>query len=268
MRTALAAAVAGTLVAAGCLGDDEGGPPSALVERDQARAASVPITGATSGQRRLLRSILAGMGRTRISRIELSDARGRWPDGDVVALRTARGDLRADWEAHLVGGIFRDRSLEQGLPNVAVVASWSGASTTARSKPDARFRPFDADDAAAVVSGIERAAKRGGAELERVELLQPEGLAVAARLRVTRPGRFLSERLDTVFEDLDGDTARYEGRYLEIVDRRGRPVLKEFGVSRLHWGGGGPVDRRYAGCVFLGIAPAVGYEPPSCPVDE
>jgi hypothetical protein len=208
------------------------------------------------------------MGRTRIRRIELSEARGDWPEGDVVVFRTARGDLRADWEAHLVGGVLRDRSLRDGLPRIAVVASWSGASSVARFEPDSRFRPFGVTEVGAVVAGVERAAQRSGAELERVELLQPEGLAVAIRLRVTKPARFLSEDLDTVFEELDADTARYEGRYLEVVGPQGRPVLEEFGASRLHWGGGGPVDKRYAGCAFLGISAPMGYKPPPCPVED
>jgi len=250
------------------MGDDGGGPPAALVHRDHARAAAVPITGATPAQRRVLRSILAGMGRTRITRIELSDAAGGWPEGDVVVFRGARNDLRAEWEAHLVGGVFRDRSLRERLPKVAVVAAASGASSVARAKPDSSFHPFRAEDAASVLAGVERAARRSGADLEEVQLLQPEGLAVAARLRVEQPARFLSEDLHTIFEELDADTARYEGRYLEIVDRRGRPVLNEFGASRLHWGGGGPVDRRYSGCAFLGISAPVGYKPPPCPVED
>lgn len=269
MRKPLAAAIAVALLIAGCMGDDDSGRVSApVVERDAARAAGIPIAGATPAQRRVLRSILAGMGHTRIERIELSEATGRWPDGDVVLFRAPRDDLRAEWESHLVGGVFRDRSLAERLPTVAVVAAGYAWSNVARAKPDSSFRPFRADDANAVLAGLERAARKSSAELERVELLQPEGVAVAARLRVSKPARFLSERWQTLVHELDADTARYEGRYLEIVDGRGHPVLEEFGASRLDWGGGGPVDKRYAGCVFLGIAPATSYDPPPCPVED
>jgi hypothetical protein len=268
VRKPLAAAIAAAFLMAGCMGDDDSEGVSALVKRDATRAAGIPITGASPAQRRVLRSILAGMGRTRIEGIELSEATGRWPDGDLVLFRVPRDDLRAEWDSHLVGGVFRDRSLTERLPTVAVVAAAHGASNVARANPDSSFRPFRAEDANAVLAGVEHAARKSGAELERVELLQPEGLAVAARLQVSKPARFLSERWQTLVHELDADTARYEGRYLEIVDGRGRPVLEEFGVSRLHWGGGGPADRRYAGCVFIGISPPMSYDPPPCPVER
>ncbi len=261
---------AGTL-AAGCMGDDTTSA-SALVARDEARASSVRITGASSSQRRLLRSILAGMGNTRITEIDIrATTRPRLPDGQAMSLHAKHDDdLRAGWEQMLVAGVFSERSGLLALPPIATAGSRQirGSMTIGATKPDPRFKPFRRDDAGAVLDGIERAARRSGAKLERVELLQPEGLAVAARLRVEQPARYLSERLDVLFEELDSDTARYEGRYLEVVDGRGRPVLKEFGVSRLHWGGGGPVDKRYAGCAFLGLSRPSGYDPPPCPVEQ
>jgi hypothetical protein len=257
--------------AAGCMGDDDDQRVTpGLVQKSEAHAARVRIEGGSPGQRRLLRSILTGVGRTGIRHVEVTGA-GDWgsPRGVEVRFESKpQGDLRAGWEERLVAGVFRDRSAELGLPKVIAVSSATlkEGSRIELSRSRA-FRPFMAVDAAAVSAGVDRAAERSGAELERAELLQPHGLAVAIRLRVVKPARFLSKSLGTFFEELDEDAARYEGRYLEVVDSRNRTVLEEFGASRVHWGGGGPSEP-YEGCVFLGLSRPIGYDPPPCPIED
>jgi hypothetical protein len=76
----------------------------------------------------------------------------------------------------------------------------------------------------------------------------------------------LSERWTILLEALDRDTARYEGRFLELVDAHGKPFVRDFGASRLHWGGSW-LAKRYEGCAFLGLSAPIGYDPPPCPVE-
>jgi hypothetical protein len=49
-----------------------------LVDRGSARAAAVGIRGASVRQAVALRSVLAGMGKTRITRIDFEEARADW----------------------------------------------------------------------------------------------------------------------------------------------------------------------------------------------
>src|SRR5215210_8200959 len=253
------------------MGGDDSVYNHALVPRDEVRAAAIPIIGATPAQRRILKSILSGMGTTRITRIEVSKAGGRWPHGQLVSFdATRRTDVRAEWEQGLVAGVFRDRSVEEGLPKLSVFGSrqMQGASAMARARPDPSFKPFQSDDAAHVVAGVEKAADRSNASVDRIALLQPAGLAVAIRLHVDDPARFLSERWLTLLGVLNEDTARYEGRFLEVTDARGKPFVQDFGASRLHWGGSRH-DRRYSGCAQFGLTGGrIGYDPPPCPVES
>jgi hypothetical protein len=71
---------------------------------------------------------------------------------------------------------------------------------------------------------IRRAAFGSGADVERIEFVQLEGVAVAVRLRVPEPHTFLRERLREFVEASGHNDRSRLSSYLEIFDDDPRPA--------------------------------------------
>jgi hypothetical protein len=121
-------------------------------------------------------------------------------------------------------------------------------------------------DIDAVIEKVTKAAGASGAELARLEILQPYGLAPAVTLRVADPADFLHERLSGFLQDLDDRWERWEGTRIEVVDDRGRVVWRTAGSSRLSMGSGWTAPD-LEGCWAHGLG-TLGYAPPPCPVRD
>lgn len=191
------------------------------------------IAGASPQQRALLEKILGGLPGTQIRRLRVEpeydleperDADNNppadWdpttPLGDSLRLmEPAHPDLRTQWELEMVGAAFHRSSAKSGLTRIVAVSSQNGG-------------PYFWDEDRSVErSGLTReeedaqvqsAAATTGAVLDRVEFLEPEGLAVAVTLAVPEPHGFLRHGL-AAFSHLSGehDGAR-DGSNLEVVD--------------------------------------------------
>jgi hypothetical protein len=156
------------------------------------------VTGASPEQREILQEILAGLPDTRISVLRVEPEYDLEPERDVNdnpppdwdptrslgdALRLLEPewpDLRTQWELELVGAAFHRLSRERKLPAVVAVHSaqsgtyfWDG-DDEAPKQPD----PVEVDQR------IQGAAATTGALLDRVEMLEADGLAVAVSLAV------------------------------------------------------------------------------------
>ena len=254
---------------AGC--SDEGEKSSdGLVERNRSRADAVRIKGASARQAVALRSVLAGMGKTRITRVDFEDARAHWSRPGVSLILFARParDQRAGWEQELVAAVFRDRAYARKLrPVIAAGSRELQGGNSIADRPDPTFRPYRRADSEQVAERVREAAHENGAEVGQLVLLQPEGLAPVIRLRVDDPARFLSERWGPFLDALNEDMRRYEGHFIELLGVRGRPVARFFGVARSHWGGSWHQER-LSGCALFSLSMPLGYTPPSCPIEE
>jgi hypothetical protein len=245
-------------------------PNDGLVDRGSAPAAAVRIRGASARQAMALRSVLAGMGKTRITRVDFEDARAHWSRPGVSLILSARraNDQRAEWEQGLAAAVFRDRAYARKLPPVIAASSkqMHGGSSIA-GKPDPAFRPYLRRDSDQVAQRIRDAARANGSEVDQLVLLQPDGLAPFIRLRVEDPARFLAERWHPFLVALEDDMGRYEGHFIELSGSNGRPVARFFGVTRSHWGGSWHQER-LSGCAIFSLGTPIGYSPPRCPVEE
>lgn len=164
--TALISVAVFCAVAAGC-GQSSGdsGSESAALTSGQSlvpppTARPVGITDGTAAERALLHSIVAGMPPSQIRRLRIFAAPAIWRpvlSGDVEVFATyalpkpGSENLRGDWEAHVIGGAFRDRSAALGLPRVLVVGGPHGAT---------RVSPSTARPPAMLPDGAERVRSR------------------------------------------------------------------------------------------------------------
>ena len=200
------------------------------------------IEGATPEQAELLVEIVAGLGETRIEAlrvepwdpvdwdelasvgIERGDPRHAMPTGvAIVAAWADPADFRTEWEAVLLGGAFRDRSAERGLPLVLWVAGPDGGH--ALSPPVARPTPGERERKA-LEESFQVAAATTGALLDRLEILEPLGLAPAATIAVPEPHAFLRHGL-RAFLRLSGhfdDT--WDGSLVHVVDGEDEPASR------------------------------------------
>ena len=199
------------------------------------------IAGASPQQRALLEEILGGLPGTRIRRLrvepeydleperdENDNPLGDWdpttPLGDSLRLvEPEHPDLRTQWELEMVGAAFHRGSAESGLTRVVAVRSrnggpyfWDGDGSAERS-----VLTREEEDAR-----VQSAAATTGALLDRLEFLEPGGLAVAVTLAVPEPHGFLRHGL-AAFNHLSGQhNGARDGSYLEVVDGTSEPVYQ------------------------------------------
>jgi hypothetical protein len=182
------------------------------------------VRGGSAGQIALLVEVAAGLGPSSLRALELR------PDGDGLELAAEAPrplELRAEWEAWLVAGAFRDRSLELGLPPV-----------TSLSVGDERRAlgagPWDGgvDDPRTLSRAVHRADGRSSVHFEEYAILRPAGVVPALTFRTDDGERFLREDLPRFLAEL-GVPGRYEGIYVRVEDPDGKALWEWARSSRL-----------------------------------
>lgn len=197
----------------------------------------IEIEGASPEQRAILEALLAGlpstqMGRLRVEpeydlepeRDEHDNPPADWdpttPLGDALRLLDPpRPDVRSQWELELVGMAFHRASAKSGLTPVVAASSQNGGPYFWEDTRSEGPTPDRRD----VQGRIQAAAAATGALLDRVEFLQPGGLAVAVTLAVPEAHGFLRHGL-TAFNQLSSEQGGLAGTYLEVVDGSSEPV--------------------------------------------
>ena len=200
------------------------------------------VAGGTADQRELLGEILATLREPLVATVEI----GPVPEGFTtpaehadavwVSYEVGAGDraesVRATWQANLVTGAFRARSLERGLPFVlgkSIVIRFSDGTLEdagmALVEPPATDGPISAGQQAELGRLIQSAVARSGARLQSLSFSKPYHLAVEVHVTVNDPAQFvrrIDERIHTIFGGLeDAAQPRVEGAYLEARDSTG-----------------------------------------------
>jgi hypothetical protein len=242
------------------------------------------ITGGTAAQRALLRQIVRAQATTQILRLVLSPAGRAWrPDRPTDVLLTAKlaGDHRhaptnmvGDWEAWVVGGTFRARSAELGLPRVLVVGDDADTEeVTGGADPPAR----PASGLPAFRRRVTAAAAGSGARIVAIRAADPDGYTALVALQVPDPATFLRHRLPRLSARLGALHA--DGTFVLLYERTGRVLYAAGTAARVPFSLGGSSDPRYTTCVssrrgapqpFLTLAPplpcpSTWRPPPSTP---
>ena len=187
----------------------------------------------------------------------------------------ARARARARWEGYLLGAGVQERALAARMP--PVVALGVHGDTTRVWGPPADRTPrspaLTRADVAVVARELEAAASEAGASVAAVHTLRPYGVAVAVRLAVLDPARFLAQRLPRFEHRLTalgrlGVAARprkgqLDGLYIRIVDGAGRFAAA---IARVDARGGTFVTAEarpgLAGCLHT-----YGRAPEPCPLE-
>jgi hypothetical protein len=241
------------------------------------------IVGGSSAQQDELREILAGMGPTRFQSVEVVTPEPAWgphPE-DAVALVVPVGesDLLGQWQSWLLVHAFAARSRALGLPAVTHLAERRGGVDAEEGLgpvlPEGQSHPTLAE-AERAAERARRAAERHGAEVVRIEILQPDGYAFYVELRVTKePARFLRDGLPRVLGLVGGPVpfageTPYAGDYSLILDGEGEQIWEgaeaKFGDGSFQIGGAARWDLEGCSPFFRGGPPGRG--PPPCPADS
>jgi hypothetical protein len=140
--------------------------------------------------------------------------------------------------------------------------SWPVASAVTCTRPACRL---SREQEAAVVEAIRGAVRRSGADLVRLEVHRPYGVAVAVSLAADDPAGFLKAKLRPLMQRLDGQRAKLEGVYLAVLDERRRVAL-EWGSWTRNPAGSYWVRRDLANCSPIRQSEPPGTKPaPACP---
>jgi hypothetical protein len=227
-----------------------------------------PIVGGSPEQHAALREILAGIGPTSIERIEIETF---GPDYEIAvsfSVAGGRKNLRGEWDAWLVAGIFRDTSDTSGLPAVLVVDTNGDAVSLGRRVPAEPPPPPESipQAAQALAATVQAAAAESGSELVDFSILAPAGLAFAVTLKTDHPAAFLKERLNSFLERFDDRFPQYEGAYFRLVDEAGETVWQLATTSRITRAAHGVTRPELRGCDPIPSFPT-GHvtPPPPCP---
>jgi hypothetical protein len=223
--------------------------------------SATTIEGASARQAKLLDEILEGMPGTGLRSIRLSTAEAGWgAPGDLqVKVDFDAEQPRAHWDAMLVAAAFAYRSQLEGLPQIAVWAEPTGASTVEHVRGLA-LEPAQARDGALLE---ELAKDAAGRELASLEVVRPFGYAPAVKLQVDEPHSYLRHVIATVCARLSGPM--WEGSYVEVVDRAGDLLWLNACSSRLT-GCRSYTRRDVECCGRQGLSTPLEWQPPECPV--
>jgi hypothetical protein len=230
-------------------------------------------------QQKVLREVLAGIGPSEFAEIEIKRPEPAWgpSPADSVALVVPHdeNDLPREWLSWLIAHAFAQRSHDLGLPPVSYLAPRAGGVDAENLGPTiqgpARVTLADALDAA---QKARQAAIRSGAEVDRLEILRPNGYAFRLHLRVEGDqARFLRDGLGTVLGSLGGpqpDDGPYAGDYALVVDGSGKRVWEGaeayLGDGSIQVGGADRWELQGCGPYLLFGPP--GRQPPACPVES
>ena len=211
------------------------------------------IGGGTSAERALVRKIVAALGSSHLSQLQIESTDGG------VKLWTVDGDPRRAWEALVVGGTYLERSPALGLPSLLEVDAGSGGWPSSNVSGAGPKRATVASTTAARAA-ILRAATASGGRIAELSVSRPYALAVAVRLKVAAAASFMLHRLGPFVLSVRSRASRYEGLYIELDDAHG--AVWTSAESRL--GGVEFVRPSLSGCnPFPPPGPPPG--PPPCP---
>jgi hypothetical protein len=283
MRIAVIPLALFLLVPAGCGAARQSAPATegstTVLATVDPSVVTTKIVGGTPMQQRVLREVLAGVGGDDFTEVEIRRPDPAWgpSPADSVALVVAReeSDLRRQWLSWLVAHGFAQRSHELGLSPVSYVAARlhedDAENLGPTTQPQAHMTLADAQDAASKASN---AAALGGADIDRLEIMRPNGYAFLVELRVNGDAaKFLRDGLPKVLSALGGpqpSDGPYQGDYTVVRDSDGKRVWvgaeAYLGDSAIQIGGADRWDLEGCGPYFRGGPPGRG--PPPCPADS
>jgi hypothetical protein len=232
--------------------------------------AAPRIEGASTPQLEILREIFAGLASTRITSVRVlpyepnfeGDPVGEaGPFGDELLVTAELQDLRADWEAQIVGFAFARRASEARLGKVAWLAFGNGGTTLEYAGPTAP--PMSTESINHFRDEV--AAAAGDARLDEFEVLRPQGHAFAILLGVDEPYAFLRSHSRGFLAAVAAWRDRCDGIYAEVRDRAPDPALA---VGWYRSGGLSSVRHDVECCApSLGLSQPIDWQgPPPCPV--
>jgi hypothetical protein len=266
-RCAALLATGFALAAAGCLHGDEEAAPGRIAPT---LVAETVVEGGSTRERALLRRAVDGMKRTTLRRITIGPvaSRRKTNGARAVAIRftAVPGEAaRRQWDEWIVAGAFSRRLAAAGLPAQVDGADERGGFTARprlRGNPDPR--PLGARRAG-IVRGIDRAARKSGGAVVRLEVHQPYGVAVALAVAAKDPASFLKTRLRPLLRSLDVYRPRLEGLYVAVLDEELRLAL-EWGSWTRNPAGSYWVRNDLTNCSPIRQSAPPGEEPPPpCP---
>lgn len=182
------------------------------------------IVGGSPEQRALLAEIVDGIGPSRLAAVAIE--RGEETAG--LAIEPVEPVLRAEWEAWLVAGAFRDRSVELGLPAVRGLAFAGEAPAVIEGGP----WEGGSDDPRELSRHVHRADGRSSVHFDEYALLRPAGVVPAVTFVTNDAAEFLTRYLPRFLEEF-GDPRQYEGFYFGVEDVAGELVWEWAGSTRL-----------------------------------
>jgi hypothetical protein len=216
------------------------------------------IVGGSSEQRALLAEIVDGIGPSRLASVAIEPG-----EGSVgLAIEPGESGLRAEWEAWLVAGAFRDRSHERGLPEVVGL-------TVGDAWISIEGGPWRGglDDPRALSREVHRADGRSSVHFDEYGLLRPAGVVPAITFVTNDGAEFLTRYLPRFLEEL-GDPWRYEGFYFRVESPDGRPLWEWAGSSRLSTGASGTSPGLEACNPVQHLSASFQAAPPDCPAAD
>jgi hypothetical protein len=250
------------------------GDSPVVVTRRSPSEVATKVVGGTPKERQILVDALAGIGDTKIDKIEVAPAEKGWVDDlDAVGLGFSAGagelDMLSEWQSWLVTQALAVRSNDLGLPVVAYLGGRGmGQSSVGKASPKAPRVAATEAEIKKTVQRIEAAARDANAKVDEIQILEPLGLAVAITLRVSDPAQFLDNRVEEFFTTLGGppDGPEAGDNYLRVVDEKGDRIMELAGASV----GGGSSGTSWVrpdllGCYYPAISRPMDWEPPPCP---
>lgn len=166
---------------------------------------------------------------------------GRWLYTTVKADRQIGSAVaRAVWEADLVAGAVRDELHLAGAQGDLI------ASNVSVRLPDGRLlenegggvgmvafaQSFSSPSDGVVRERINAAARQLNFKVKDIDVLHPLQAAPSVVVETSEPAR-VAKNADFILHELFQPAARYEGAYLEVMDRAGRPVFVQASAFRV-----------------------------------
>jgi len=243
----------------------------ALVACVSAPAATLPpVSGGVPAQAKLLRRIIARMGPLDVRSVQLLRARTHhWsvysPKAVVLRFNSPASDVRTEWKEWLIAGALRDRSGRAGLPSVSILEGTHFGGMRLSGVGRVHARKATRANVLRLRRRLLRVARQSGARVDHLSIVRPYGLAYTLVLRVQRPARYLRFRARKLLTQLRDTWSRYEGAYLEVVDRDGKRVWLGASSSRLSTGAGW-IRPDLEGCSPTDVSWPSSHKVPPCPV--
>jgi hypothetical protein len=185
------------------------------------------IVGGTPKQEEILREILAGIGGSEFAQVEVQANEEDPGSVDLVVPYEPEGEMHAEWEAWIVAHAFAARSQELGLPPVAQLVPTGRDVVYAEilGEPPKR-QPLSAAVALRRAEEAGQTAELFGAQVRRIEVLEPDGVAFSIELQVNGDeAYFLREGLPRVLDSFGESPDPVDaGDFSVVKDSRGRRI--------------------------------------------